>query len=85
MKSIWPGISEKSTQATQLFFKSVRNIHLDYGQPEEPQILGDRATVKFSQDLSYEQNKKPVRPPPARLTMQLKREAPGTWMIDSIR
>jgi len=85
LKSIWPGLGGKSAQTEQDFFKSARNIRLDYGQPQEPQITGDQAIVRFSQSLTYSQDKKPVKPPPARLTMQLKREASGTWVIESIR
>jgi hypothetical protein len=85
LKSIWPGLGGKSAQQEQDFFKAVRNIRLDYGQPQEPQITGDQAIVRFSQSLTYDQDKKPVKLPPARVTMQLKRKAPGNWVIESIR
>jgi hypothetical protein len=85
LKSIWPGLGGKSAQNEQDFFKRARNIRLDYGQPPEPQITGDQAIVRFSQRLTYDWDREPVKPPPAKLTMQLKREAPGTWVIESIR
>jgi hypothetical protein len=84
LRAIWPGLANKSAQKQQDFFKSARNIRLDYGQPQ-PRITGDQATVMFSQTLTYDLDKKPVKPPPARLTMQLKREVSGAWVIDSIR
>jgi hypothetical protein len=83
LESIWPGMP--SAGKVQEFFKSARNIRLDYGQPQEPEITGDQAIVKFSQSLTYNQDTGPVKPPPARLTMYLRREAPGTWVIESIR
>lgn len=84
LRAIWPGLANKSAQKQQDFFKSARNIRLDYGQPQ-PQITGDQATVMFSQTLTYDLDKRPVKPPAARITMQLKREASGIWVIESIR
>jgi hypothetical protein len=85
LESIWPGMPGKSAAKLQEFFKSARNIYLDYGPAPEPEIRGDQAIVRFSQSLIYDQDKKPVKPPPARLTMYLKREGSGTWVIESIR
>jgi len=83
-KRIWPGIGAKATKEVEDFFKTARSIHLDYGQPTDLEIAGDHATLKFSQTLTYVLGKKPMKEPPAKLVMQLRKQAPGTWIIDSI-
>jgi hypothetical protein len=85
LESIWPGMPGRLAGEVQEFFKNARNIHLDYGQPQEPQITRDQAIVKFSQSLTYDRGKKSMKLPPASLTMQLRRDAPETWVIESIR
>ena len=85
LESIWPGMPRRSVGTVQDFFKRARDIHLDYGPSPEPEIRGDQAIVRFSQSLTYDQDKKLVKRPPSRLTMYLKRQNPETWVIESIR
>jgi serine/threonine protein kinase len=85
LESIWPGMPRISVGKVQDFFKTARDIHLDYGPSPEPEIRGDQAIVRFSQSLTYDQDKKLVKRPPSRLTMYLKRQNPETWVIESIR
>jgi hypothetical protein len=84
LKSIWPGISDRTERAIQMLFKTATSLRLDCGRPE-PEIVGDAATVSFVQTMSYVQDRKPVKSPPARITMQLRKKSPGNWVIETIR
>jgi hypothetical protein len=84
LKSIWPGISDRAERGMQTLFKTTSSLRLDYGRPE-PQIVGDVATISFVQTMSYVQDRKPVKAPPAKVIMQLRKQSLGVWVIESIR
>ena len=84
LKSIWPSISDRTERAVQTLFKTTTSLRLDCGRPE-PEIVGDTATLSFVQTMSYVQDRKPVKSPPARITMQLRKKSPGNWVIETIR
>lgn len=84
LKSIWPGISDRAERGMQTLFKTASSLRLEYGRPE-PQIAGDVATISFVQTMSYVQDRKPVKAPPAKVIMQLRRQSTGVWVIESIR
>ena len=84
LKNVWPGISDRAARGMQTLFKTASSLRLDYGRPE-PQIAGDVATISFVQTMSYVQDRKPVKAPPAKVIMQLRKQSSGVWVIESIR
>lgn len=84
LKNVWPGISDRAERGMQTLFKTASSLRLDYGKPE-PQVAGDVATISFVQNMSYVLDRKPVKAPPAKVTMQLRKQSSGVWVIESIR
>ena len=84
LKSIWPSISERAERVIQTLFKTASSLQLDYAAPQ-PQIAGDVATISFVQTMSYVQDRKAIKSPPAKVVMQLRKQSSGVWVIESIR
>ena len=86
LRRIWPGMTSQQIKGVGEFFKHASSLTLNYSLIEEPEINGDRATVKFTQSLSYVAGGKPGRDS-AKVVMQLSKlpGTPGNWQINSIR
>ena len=84
LQKIWPGMSSQTIQGLADFFKSASSVKLTYIVVDNPQITGNDATLTFKQEVSFVMNGKFQKTKAAKVNMKLKKNAQGTWAIESI-
>jgi hypothetical protein len=84
LQKIWPGMSSQTIQGLADFFKSASSVKLTYIVVDNPQIMGNDATLTFKQEVSFVMNGKFQKTKAAKVSMKLKKNAQGTWAIESI-
>jgi|GEM_PF-2606853 len=84
LQKIWPGMSSQTIQGLADFFKSASSVKLTYIVVDNPQIMGNDATLTFKQEVSFVMNGKFQKTKAAKVNMKLKKNAQGIWAIESI-
>jgi eukaryotic-like serine/threonine-protein kinase len=84
LQAIWPAMGPRQISNLGVFFKTARAVSLAYNLVGEPETNGTSSTVTFTQSLNFIINGKQQKTS-AQVTMQLKKAAPGNWLIESIR
>jgi serine/threonine protein kinase len=77
-----PGTGDR--KGFDLFFRKTSSVKWQYLLRGNPQINGDRATVRFEEILSYVLDKRPIKQQKS-TTMSFKKQASGNWVIESIQ
>ena len=86
LQRIWPGMTTQQIKGVGDFFQHATTLTLSYRVFGQPEISGNRATVRFAQSLSYVASGKSGKDS-AKVVMQLEKlpGPPEIWRINSIR
>jgi hypothetical protein len=88
LKRVWPTMGQKQVSAQRDFFRTASNVASAYNLEQEPQIMGDEATVRIMLTFSYVVNGKEEKTKPSRVTITLKRAgslaSTPLWQIQSV-
>ncbi len=85
---LWPGISGRARKENTDFFGHATNVRMNYKMSGTPVIANDKATVRFSQELSFTINGRTQTLVNPQVTMTLKRapdqRGEATWQIGAV-
>jgi hypothetical protein len=83
LKAVWPGLSRAELSSFQSFFRIARSVKLQLTQVGEPEVAGDRASVRCRRTMTAADERGPMPSQDQTVMIRLRR-AGAAMVIESI-
>src|SRR5579859_5210024 len=88
LKRLWPAMPAQARRENADFFQRATEVMMTYSMLGKPEFNGEKATVRFSQELKYKMNGRPQRLFNPQVTLRLKKisgqRGGDAWEISAV-